>query len=176
MTAIPNDEPWLEFCRSLLKGRVPEEAISFCGYLLPRRAAVWWGHECLDYLADRLDKSDLDLLAMVRAWFLEQGNPQQRAALEIAAARQERTPAAWIALAVANQIAEQNGGRPASKTLCAGCATARSVNAGILTGLARVATSDRVSVLTAFVEMGMQLAEFEALRTAGTASLTAGPS
>jgi len=41
---------------------------------------------------------------------------------------------------------------------------AHAVNAGILTGLARVAIADRSSVLSAFVEMGIQLAEIEALR------------
>ena len=43
---------------------------------------------------------------------------------------------------------------------------AHAVNAGILAGLARVAVADRFSVLTAFVEMGIQLAETEALRRA----------
>ncbi|TIW09783.1 MAG: hypothetical protein E5V81_30335, partial [Mesorhizobium sp.] len=41
-------------CRALLAGRVPEEAVTFCAYLLPERAAVWWGHECLSHLAELL--------------------------------------------------------------------------------------------------------------------------
>jgi hypothetical protein len=41
---------------------------------------------------------------------------------------------------------------------------AHAVSAGILAGLARVALANRFSVLTAFVEMGIQLAEIEAQR------------
>ena len=37
--------------------------------------------------------------------------------------------------------------------------TARAVNAGILGGLARVATAQRVQMLGGFVEMGITLAE-----------------
>ncbi|TIU05953.1 MAG: hypothetical protein E5W40_20305, partial [Mesorhizobium sp.] len=35
MVARPTEQPSIEFCRALLAGRVPEEAITFCAYLLP---------------------------------------------------------------------------------------------------------------------------------------------
>jgi hypothetical protein len=43
---------------------------------------------------------------------------------------------------------------------------AHAVNAGILAGLARVALADRFAVLSAFVEMGIQMAEIEARQSA----------
>ena len=45
-----------------------------------------------------------------------------------------------------------------------GFPAAHAVNAGILAGLARVSTADRFGVLSAFVEMGIQMVEMEAQR------------
>ena len=54
---------------------MPEEAITFCAYLLPGRAAVWWAHECLSQLAELLGDRDLELLALVhyllQLWVLD---------------------------------------------------------------------------------------------------------
>ncbi|MEO5757729.1 MAG: hypothetical protein ABIQ51_12840 [Mesorhizobium sp.] len=152
MTALPTDEPSLEFCRSLLAGRVPEEAITFCAYLLPERAAVWWAHECLSHLTELLDGQDQALLALVRAWVSDPDNPQHRAALSAAAAAQPVTPAAWLVVAAGWR---DNGwaGEPLSPF-----PAGHAINAGVLTGLARVSLEDRAPVLSAFVEMGMQMA------------------
>ncbi len=163
MKAIPTDQPSLEFCRSLLAGKVPEEAVTFCAYLLPDRAAIWWGHECLSNLANLLDEQDHRLLALVHDWVSEPLEHRRHAAVDEARAADQRTPAVWIALA-----AGHNGGNPAAYRTSSSrhppFLTARAVNAGILAGLARVALADRLSVLTAFVEMGIQLAETEGAR------------
>lgn len=164
MTAVPTDQPSLEFCRRLMAGRIPEEAITFCAYLLPDRAAIWWGHECLGHLTELLEEQDLETLALVQDWVGEPNNASRRAAVAEAATVRQQTPAGWIALAVErhiNGLADQTNGsrlRPLP--------AAHAVNAGILAGLARVAVADRFSVLTAFVEMGIHLAETEALRRA----------
>jgi hypothetical protein len=158
MTAIPTDQPSLEFCRSLLAGRIPEEAITFCAYLLPGRAAVWWAHECLGELAEVLDAQDGDLLAAVRDWVSEPGESRRLAALDMAKAAQAMTPAVWIALAAGSDetspLAMRMPGAAGRQWLFA----ARAVNTGILAGLARVAPADREPVLTAFADMGMELA------------------
>ena len=161
MTAVPTDQPSLEFCRLLMAGRIPEEAITFCAYLLPDRVAIWWGHECLGHLTELLEEQDRALLALVQDWVSDPHSPGRHAAVDEAVEARQRTPAVWIALAVkwhlnGSGVSQANGSRPLS--------AAHAVNAGILTGLARVAIADRSSVLSAFVEMGIQLAEIEALR------------
>jgi len=168
MSTLPTEQPSIEFCRTLLAGRVPEEAITFCAYLLPERAAVWWAHECLSHLTELLDGNDQELLLLVNDWVSEPGNPQRSAAVSRAAATPPTTPAAWIALAA--------GGRDGGRAADAGATSAlqpfpaaHAVNAGILTGLARVALADRFSVLSAFVEMGIQMAEIEAQRQSADA-------
>lgn len=156
MIAVPNDQPSLEFCRALLAGKVPEEAITFCAYLLPGRAAIWWGHECLSQLSELLEEQDHRLLALVHDWISEPLEYRHHVALDEATATNQQTPAVWIALATA-----RNGDSTAAYPRAP--LTARAVNAGILAGLARVASADRLAVLTAFVEMGIQLAEIESL-------------
>ena len=154
MKAPPTDQPSIEFCRALLAGRVPEEAITFCAYLLPERAAVWWAHECLGNLAELLDGRDLELLALIGDWVGEPGNPQHRTAMgEATETTPPATPAAWICLAaVLHDDGAANGMTPPA---------ARAVGAGILAGLARVSLADRFVVLAAFVDMGIQIAEME---------------
>ncbi len=163
MKAVPTDQPSLEFCRSLLVGKVPEEAITFCAYLLPGRAAVWWGHECLIHLTELLDEQDVRLLALVHDWVNEPQEHRRHVAMDEATTTNQRTPAVWIAMAAGWSGREPETDQMA--TTSPPFLTARAVNAGILAGLARVALADRPAVLTAFVEMGIQLAQIEALQS-----------
>ncbi|HEV2507834.1 MAG TPA: hypothetical protein VGV39_32505 [Mesorhizobium sp.] len=142
---------------------MPEEAITFCAYLLPERAAVWWGHECLRNLAELLAGVDLQLLAIVHDWVAEPDNPRHRTALCSVIDVSPVTPAAWIVLAAAWRD-------PAFNMASTGYPAAHAVNAGILTGLASVSLADRFAVLSAFVEMGIQIVEMEAQRQSADAS------
>ncbi|AZO31836.1 MAG: hypothetical protein EOQ30_17590 [Mesorhizobium sp.] len=164
MKAAPTEQPSIEFCRALLAGRVPEEAVTFCAYLLPERAAIWWAHECLSNLAELLGDRDLELLALVGDWVGEPGNPDHSEAVAQAVEVPPTTPVSWIALATGWR---DNGS--AIDTAAAGSPAAHAVSAGILAGLARVSLADRFAVLSAFVEMGIQMAEMEAQRQAADA-------
>lgn len=157
MKSPASDQAPLEFCRALLAGRVPEEAVTFCAYLLPERAAVWWGHECLSNLVELLVGRDLQLLAIVHDWVAEPDNPRHRAALSDVMDIAPVTPAAWIVLAAAWRD-------PTFNMASTGFPAAHAVNAGILTGLASVSLADRFAVLSAFVEMGIQIVGMEAQR------------
>jgi hypothetical protein len=173
MRTLPTEQPSIEFCRDLLAGRVPEEAITFCAYLLPDRAAVWWAHECLSHLSELLDATDHELLAYVRDWVGEPDSPHHRAAVSQAEATPPTTPGAWIALAAGWR---DNGSVAGGSVVGAEAPSAlppfpaaHAVNAGVLAVLARVALADRFAVLSAFVEMGIQMAEIEALRQSADA-------
>ena len=167
MRTLPTEQHPIEFCRDLLAGRVPEEAITFCAYLLPERAAVWWAHECLSHLTDLFDDADHELLALVRDWVGEPDSPRHRAAVSTAAATSPTTPVGWIALAAGWR--DNGSAMAATESALQPFPAAHAVNAGILAGLARVALADRFSVLSAFVEMGIQMAEIEALRQSADA-------
>ncbi|WP_181956523.1 MULTISPECIES: DUF6931 family protein [Mesorhizobium] len=173
MRTLPTEQQSIEFCRDLLAGRVPEEAITFCAYLLPDRAAVWWAHECLSHLSELLDGTDHELLAYVRDWVGEPNSPHHRATVSQAEATQPTTPGAWIALAAGwpdnGSVAGGSVVGAEAPSALQPFPAAHAVNAGILAGLARVALADRFAVLSAFVEMGIQMAEIEALRQSADA-------
>lgn len=158
MRAVPDERPSVEFCRMLLAGKIPEEAVTFCAYLLPRRVAVWWGHQCLSHLPDTLDEQDRAMLQLAEDWVRDPEEDRRYAALEHAMASEMKTPGVWIALA-----AGWSGGSLAPRGLSPVTPqpflTPRAVNAGVLGALARVATARRSSLLAGFVEMGITLAE-----------------
>lgn len=163
MKAVPTDQPSLTFCRSLVAGRIPEEAITFCAYLLPSRVAVWWGHECLINLSSALDEQDFRMLGFVHGWVSDPSEYRRFSVLEEALAAEQRSPGVWIALAAGWSGEAMPGGHRYANGQAVG-RTARAINTGILAGLSRVALTDRAAVLADIVAMGMQLAEFEASR------------
>src|SRR6056297_3192764 len=69
MEARPQpDEPILTFAWRLLDSPTPEEAITCAAQMFVRRVSIWWGHECLRHLAERLDPIDLDMMRRVADW------------------------------------------------------------------------------------------------------------
>lgn len=158
MKAVPTDEPSVDFCRALLDGKIPEEAVTFCAYLLPRRVAVWWGHQCLGRIDDKLDEQDRRMLELAEQWIREPEEDRRYAAMDAAMEADVKTPGVWIALA-----AGWSGGSLAPRGMAPVAPppflTARAVNTGILAALARVPVGHRTSVLREFVEMGLSLAE-----------------
>lgn len=157
MQSRPSGEAPLEFMQMLVHGPIPEEAITFGAYLLPRRKAVWWGHECLRTLTQLLTEQDLRMLQLAERWVREPEEEQRVHALTQATACRSKTPGVWIALA-----AGWTGGSmvdpPLPKLSPPPYLSPRAVNAGILSGLARVSYTHRASTLTHFVEMGIGIA------------------
>lgn len=155
--ARPDGETPLEFLSRLARSATPEEAITFAAYLLPRRKAVWWGHECVASLDHLIGEDDRRLLRLAEIWVSEPEENNRRQALDEAMACPETSPGVWIALA-----AGWSGGSmsdvdtppvPPPPFL-----TPRAVNAGVLGVLARVDNSFRAKTLQTFVDMGAALA------------------
>jgi hypothetical protein len=158
MKAIPTDQPSIAFCRALLDGDIPEEAVTFCAYLLPRRVAVWWGHQSLNRLKDVLEEQDRSMLALAEEWIREPEEDRRYAALDAAMGARAKTPGVWVALA-----AGWSGGSLAPRGMAPVSPppylTARAVNTAILAALARIPIAQRKTTLRDLVEMGVGLAE-----------------
>lgn len=158
MKAQADDRPCLDFLRALAASPTPEDAITFCAYMLPRRVAVWWGHQCLARLPDLLSPVDHEYLALAEAWVREPEEERRYAALDAGMGASVKIPGVWICLA-----AGWSGGSLAPSGMApvvpGAHLTARAVNAGILSALARVPVKQRGQVLSACVAMGISLTE-----------------
>jgi len=157
MAARPSDRASLEFLKDLAAGPTPEEAVTFSAYLLGMREAVWWGHQCLHMMPDKLGSEDLRMLALAEDWVRRPEEEERAAALEGAMASQRKTPGVWIALAAGWSGGSMMG---ADKIPVAPppYLTPKAVNAGVLSGLARVDRGARASTLKSFVDMSIRLA------------------
>jgi hypothetical protein len=158
MTAGPSEAPSIDHLRALAQSPTAEDAITFCAYLLPRRVAVWWGHQCLTNLPDCLADSDRTMLDLAEAWVREPEEDRRYAALDAGSAASVKSPGVWIALAAGwsggSMTAPGFAPLPPPPYL-----TARAVNAGVLGAIARVPLKQRAAVLGGCVTMGIQMTE-----------------
>lgn len=151
-------EAALAFLDRLLKGDIPEEAVTFAAYALKPRHAVWWGHECLNALPDSQTDQDREMLALCAAWAADPGEETRYAALNAAESAGERGPGVWLAYG-----AGWSGGSMADpdqpEVPCPAFATGRAVGGGVLSFLARTPQDRRRRTLGHFVSMAVYLAK-----------------
>jgi hypothetical protein len=156
ITAAPNDDPPLVFLRQLSVSPTPEDAVSFCAYLLPRREAVWWACQCV--LALRGAAGGDRLSALAEAWVRDPEEERRREALDAALAADPASATTWLALAAGwsggSMAPAETPPVPPPPHL-----TAKAVRAAILMALARVGARERAQWLRACVEAGIRFAE-----------------
>ena len=153
----PDSETPIAFIGLLQKSKTPEEAVAFASYVLPRRKAVWWGHQCLSSVDHLLSPQDRMMLQLAEDWVREPEEPVRYRALNEALAARQKTPGVWIALA-----AGWSGGSMSAPDLPRvpppASLTPRAVNTGIMGVLAKVDMKHRGVTLKGFVDMGVNLA------------------
>jgi hypothetical protein len=98
VTATPENEPPLVFLKRLADSTSPENAVSFCAYLLDRREAVWWASQCLRSLGWPINREDEVALLTAEAWVREPEEHRRLAALEIGLQGSNKLPGVWVAL------------------------------------------------------------------------------
>ncbi len=153
--AAPDDEAPLAFARRLSESPTPEDAISFCAYLLPRREAVWWACQCLRRLLPHPGSEEEAALSAAEAWVREPEEGRRRAALALGMQGDRRSAATWAVLAAAwSGGSMTDGGHPVPAPPHL---TAKAARAAVLTALARVGARERASRLKACLEGGLQL-------------------
>lgn len=160
MSAEPSDKPSLEFLSVLSASPTPEDAVTFCAYLLPRREAVWWGIQCLSQIPDNLSPIDIEHIKLAEAWVRQPEEPERNLALSMAIDCELKTPGVWIALAAGwsggSMVAEDMNPVPPPPYL-----TAKAVKAGLLGALAMIEISGRPATLKNFIDIGAKLATGE---------------
>jgi len=99
--APPTEDAPLTFMRALLESATPEDALSFCAYVLPRREAVWWACQCVRTLVPEPGPDGETALRAAEAWVREPDEPRRRTALAIGTKANPRAAQSWVALAAA---------------------------------------------------------------------------
>ncbi|HKG76768.1 MAG TPA: hypothetical protein VKA90_04580 [Beijerinckiaceae bacterium] len=154
--APPTEDPPLTFMRALLESATPEDALSFCAYVLPRREAVWWACQCVRTLVPEPGPDGETALRAAEAWVREPDEPRRRTALAIGTKANPRAAQSWVALAAAWSGGSMNEGEnfvPTAPDL-----TANAARIAVLTALARVSARDRAAQLKVCYEGGVRLA------------------
>jgi hypothetical protein len=154
--AAPSDIDPITFVEDLLRGDTPEDAISFCAYLLPRREAVWWACQCIRSIDGALGANDNDLLELAEGWVRQPEEENRKSALRAATAADLRTPAAWAAMG-----AGWSGGSlvddPERPVPPAPYLTAKAIRAAVLTRLASAPVRERNRYLADCVQRAIKL-------------------
>lgn len=156
----PHDdvEQPLPFLARLLASRTPEDAISFCAYLLGRREAVWWACACHRLFGPPDDRDDEKALLMAEAWVREPEEHRRRAALEIGLSGNHDFAGTWLSLAAGGAggtfIIDGKVGPPVPSDM-----TAKAVRSAVLISLARLPIRARAARLPACVDICRRLAQ-----------------
>jgi hypothetical protein len=158
--AAPSDVAPLEYLQQLAAGPTPNDAIVFCAYLLPRRAAVWWACRCLRILIpNRTDDEDA-ALQIAEAWVEEPEEPRRRAALRLGTDGDQAAPTTWAALSAGwsggSLTVDDSATVPSPSHL-----TAKSASAAVMLALGRVPFTDRRRQLRACIDTGLRIARGE---------------
>ncbi len=163
MAGAPQDdaEQPLAFLARLLASKTPEDAISFCAYLLGRREAVWWACACHRLFGAPTDRDDEKALLVAEAWVREPEEHRRRAALALGLAGNHALAGTWLSLAAGGAggtfIINGQAGPPIPADM-----TAKAVRSAVLISLARLPIRERAARLPACVDICRRLAQGQA--------------
>jgi hypothetical protein len=161
ISAPPTDDAPLAYVESLAAGMTPEDALTFCAYMLPRREAVWWACQCVRTLFPPRSSEQEASLQAAEEWVREPEEAHRRAALQVGMEGDKRAPTTWLALAAAWSGGSMSLGEysaPAPPDL-----TAKAARGAVLTALASVPVKNRAAHLKACLEACRRLAGERAL-------------
>jgi Family of unknown function (DUF6931) len=155
-----SDSHSLEFLRMLKRDGDWSAAISFCAYLLPRRAAVAWGCRALRKVLPREAADEDKALAFAEAWVEEPQELQRRKALALGNQSNMRVATTWLALAAGwsggSVVPVESGHIPATAEQ-----TARAIRGALLMARARLPSAAADGILSSWIEDGIRLAKGE---------------
>ena len=101
ITEPPTDAQPLDFLRDLVSKGKLEQALTFCGYLLPRREAVWWACRSVRALTAGTRNGNSDGLKLAEAWVSDPSAEHRKAAEDFANIADKNDPMTWLASAAA---------------------------------------------------------------------------
>ncbi|MCX7324119.1 MAG: hypothetical protein NTZ14_06710 [Hyphomicrobiales bacterium] len=158
MLARAADVPPLDFVTMIENSPTPEDAITFCAYVLDRRKAVWWALECKKLLGLDSNREDEVAVRTAEAWVREPEEHRRLAALDIGLTGDRGLVGTWIALAAGSSGGTlRTGDLPGPPIPPKICASA--VRTSVLVGLSMIPARDRKALLTKCVQLFRDLAK-----------------
>ena len=157
ISAPPTDDPPLDFLATLADGKAPEDAVSFCAYLLGRREAVWWACQSVRATKPPANRDEEKALLIAEAWVREPEEHRRRSALDVGMNGDHKLAAVWTSLAAGGSggtffVGDQQG-PPVPPHL-----TAKAARAAVLMALATVPTRERPQGIKTCVDLCRRLA------------------
>jgi hypothetical protein len=159
LAGAPQDdtETPLDFLSRLIASTTPEDAVSFCAYLLGRREAVWWACACHRLLGQPTNRDDEKGLLTAEVWVREPEEHRRRAALSLGLGGNHALAGTWLALAAGGAggtfIINGQAGPPVPADM-----TAKAVRSAVLISLARLPIRERAARLPSCVDICRRLA------------------
>ena len=146
MATKVSDATPLDFLAGLVAGETPEDAISFCAYLLDRRQCVWWACCCARMMQSPASRDEELALLAAEAWVRDPSPAHRKAALDTGVGGNHNLPGIWAALAAggAGGNMEVNGqpGPPVPPHMCA-----KAARTAVLIALARNPSRERAAMI-----------------------------
>ncbi|RDJ24967.1 hypothetical protein DWF00_17310 [Bosea caraganae] len=153
VSQAPTGERPLAFLAKLLDGPEPQDAVSFCAFLLPRRETVWWAVQSLRSLQPP-GRSDAALTA-AEAWVRNPDDATRRAALAIGEAGDPEQASTWVALSAGYS----GGSMVASHSVpCPPDFTAKTARVAVLAAIRQAPQQQRDAALRGCIEACIRLA------------------
>ncbi len=156
ITALPTEDEPLAFLAKLASSASPEDAITFCAYLLDKRQAVWWAVRCLKELGLPRSRDEEIALKVAEAWVRDPEEHRRLTALQLGLSGDHNLAPVWAAFAAGSAggtlVVGDMPGPPVPSH-----GTARCARVAVLAALAGIAARDRSRNLAACVEIGRSL-------------------
>ncbi|WP_420415057.1 DUF6931 family protein [Roseibium sp.] len=136
----------------------PFSALAYFAHVLPKREAVWWGHQCVTGLLPDLTGTEAEIMELCEAW-VRDGDDDSRAAVKKAAESIKADSAAvWVGFA-----AGWSGGSLSPnedhRVETPDDLTAKAVNTALLIAVGQVGPGDRSEAIDACLNAGLAFAE-----------------
>ncbi|WP_110805577.1 DUF6931 family protein [Rhodobacter viridis] len=151
----PHDaETTLDFLWRLRASTTPEEAVTFTSFAVLPQIAIWWGYECLRLLPEQIEPRDRPFLENIAAWTTGPTQDRRFLLMREALFAPFRSPSVMLALAVGWSGGPVAPNDPMPAPLYR---APRSINAAVLSCLARADLSRRSVLLARFIGLAETL-------------------
>ncbi len=156
--AAPTPDKPFAYLDKLIASESPEDAVSFCAYLLGRREAVWWACQCVRKIAPLASRDEEKALLLAEAWVREPEEHRRRFALDYGLRNDHKLAGVWVALAAGGAggtlVMGENLGPPVPPEM-----TARAARTAVLVALTRTPSRERIKYIRASAELCRTLAQ-----------------